>query len=86
MGTSLAAVVAAIASAIAVIITALRKRRDVDIAELQKRIVNLAERVKHLEESLDDTRKELVAAEWDRFVLRRTLATNGIPDPTVEAS
>lgn len=83
---NVAAVVAAIASAIAVIITALRKRRDVDIEDLKKRIINLVSRVEALENDLETTRADLVDAEHDRFILRRTLAANGIADPTMEAT
>lgn len=86
VGASMAAVVAACASAVAVIITALRKRRDVDIEDLQKRVTNLTQRLDLIEEELDSTRSDLVEAEHDRFVLRRTLAQHGIPDPTMEAS
>lgn len=86
MGASLAAVVAACASAVAVIITATRKRRDVDIEDMQRRIVSLTDRVEAIEAELDSTRSDLVDAEHDRFILRRTLAQHGIPDPTMEAS
>lgn len=80
------AAIAAVASAVAIIITALRKRRDVDVADLQKRVVDLASRVEFLERTLDSTRDELIEAEHDRFILRRTLAAHGILDPTAEAS
>jgi len=85
-GTGLAALTAAVASAVAVIITALRKRRDVDVVEMQLRINSLDKRVKKLESELDVTREELVAEEATTFRLRRVLAQNGLADPTLEAS
>lgn len=83
-GSEVAAMIAAVASAIAISITALRKRKDVDVNELQTRVGDLTERVTHLETRLDATQDELVQVEWDNFTLRRTLAANGIPDPTRE--
>lgn len=86
METGLAALVAAVASAVAVVVTALRKRRDVDVDELLRRIADLTSRVERLESDLDTARDELVHTEHHNFVLRRTLAANGIADPTLEVS
>lgn len=76
----------AIASSVAIVVTALRKRRDVNYAEMQQRIDGLVERVEHLEGALDSTQAELVVAERDRFKLRRVLAQHGIADPTLETA
>jgi hypothetical protein len=75
-----------LAGAVAVIVVAFRKRRDVDVIEMGRRIESLEDRVELLEGELETTRVELVAAESHRFVLRRTLAQHGINDPTIEAS
>lgn len=78
--------IAALAAAVATIILALRKRQDVDVDELIKRVTSLESRVEELESDLTTTRASLVAADRNTFVLRRTLAQHGIPDPTAEAS
>lgn len=79
---------------VAVIILALRRRRDVGYDEMQKRITTLEGRVETLETEHDEARAELaecrdtqVQNDRDRFMLRSTLARHGIPDPTaLEAS
>lgn len=79
------ALIAAIASAVAVIVTSLRKRKDVDINEVIARSKALEKRVETLEKTVDALQAELVDTEHDRFVLRRTLAAHGITDPTAKA-
>ena len=74
------------ASAIAIIVVAFRKRRDVDIVEMAKRINDLETRVGGLEKELHTTRETLVDRDRKLFLIRRTLAQNGIADPTLEAS
>lgn len=86
MESSTGAVIVAIASAAAIIITALRKRKDADVLELKKRVDSLAGRVNHLEGALESTQRDLITAERHRFVLRRVLAQHNIPDPTLEVS
>lgn len=75
-----------VTGALAIIIVAFRKRRDVDIVEMAKRITALETRVGDLETELHDTRVTLVDRDRKLFLIRRTLAQNGIPDPTLEAS
>lgn len=83
-----------ITGALAVIIVALRRRRDVDVVEMGKRIGTLEARVATLETEREEDREELakvraLLVERDRqvFVLRSTLAKHGHPDPTaLEAS
>jgi hypothetical protein len=74
---------------IAVIIVALRRRRDVDYTEMQKRINALEGRVETLETEriadhaeLSRLRDTLVERERIVFQLRSTLARHGIDDPT----
>lgn len=80
-----------LAGALAVIIVALRRRRDVDVVEMGKRIVALENRVETLEEEraedraeLAEVRETLVARDRQVFILRSTLARHGHPDPTAE--
>lgn len=86
MGADVLALFAAIASSAAIIIQALRKRKDVDLTEVVSRNTNLEERVTALEELVDEMRIELVDRERVVFLLRRVLAQEGIPDPTLEIS
>lgn len=79
---------------LAVIILALRRRRDVGYTEMQKRITTLEDRVGTLEEQHEEDRAQLeecrdTQVQKDRavFIYRSTLAQNGIPDPlALEAS
>lgn len=82
MGADQLALIAAIASAVAAIAVSLRKRKDVDINEILARSKALEKRVETLEVTVETLQSELVEAEHDRFLLRRTLAKHGISDPT----
>ena len=84
MGADVLAFLAAIASSAAIIVQALRKRKDVDIAELQTRNADLEKRVSAVEELLDELRVELVRSERNVFLLRRLVAQAGLDDPTLE--
>lgn len=86
MGTEAFAAIAGIASAVAVVVTSLRKRKDVDYEELQKRVVDLEARIKELEPVVVELRRELLATEAREFKLRRVLLAHGIPDPTEASS
>lgn len=84
----------AYAAALAVVIMALRKRRDVDVEDMQKRLTELTERVELLESEavegraeLSKARDTLVTRDRQVFLLRSSLARHGHPDPTaLEAS
>lgn len=76
-------------AASAVLAVAFRKRRDVDVVEMQKRITDLTTRVETLEAERVEDRAEMqtlrdTLVERDRvvFILRSTLARNGLADPT----
>lgn len=66
----------------AVLTVAFRKRRDVDVREMNARIQALEERVETLETDLTEARDTLVERDRIVFLLRSTLARNGLPDPT----
>lgn len=91
-GTAGPLVVLGLAAA-AILVVALRRRRDVDVKEMTARIVALEARVETLEDEREEnraelasTRESLVQRDRDVFILRSTLARRGIPDPTLEAS
>lgn len=86
VGADVLALVAALASAGAIIIQATRKRKDVDIEELQQRNEALEIRVSKLEGLVDGLRVELVQSERNVFLLRRVVAQAGLEDPTLEES
>lgn len=76
-------------AAAAVLAVAFRKRRDVDVVEMGKRITDLTARVETLEAEREEDRAEmqtlrdtLVQSERIVFLLRSTLARNGLADPT----
>lgn len=79
LGADQYAFITALAAAVAVLVTSLRKRKDVDIAEILRKNEILDARVTALE-------TELIQATLDRFALRRVLAENGWEDPTLEAT
>lgn len=69
----------------------LRKRQDVSIDEMQRRIGSLETRVGSLEQELEDERadnkglrRQLVEFERRVYRLRSVLAQHGISDPTEE--
>lgn len=84
MGAEVAAAITGAASAIAVIVTSLRRRKDVDLDELQQRVSDLTDRLESAEGKIGDLRSQLVTAEGQIFLLRRTIASHGIPDPLDE--
>lgn len=69
-------------AAAAVLAVAFRKRRDVDVREMNERIRSLEERVGTLETDLTEARDTLVDRDRVVFLLRSTLARNGLADPT----
>lgn len=86
-----ATMISAIAAAVSVIIVHLRKRQDVSVAEMQERIQRLEERsealmerIGHYENENGNLRAELIIATRRIFILERTLARHGIPDPESE--
>lgn len=72
--------------ALAILTVAFRRRRDVDVKEMDKRIVALEARVETLETDLTEARDSLVERDRIVFLLRSTLARRGIPDPTLETA
>lgn len=82
MEAGIVAVISGVASAIAVIITSLRKRRDVDVDEMKIRIKKLTGRIERAEAKIAELRSKLVNYEGVIFRLRSVLARNGIQDPT----
>lgn len=86
MGADQLAFFTGLAAAAAVIIQSLRKRKDIDIAEVMKKNETMEARITALEDTVTILQSELIEAEHHRFVLRRELSSRGIPDPTMEAS
>lgn len=84
MGTDAVALLGGVASAVAVIATSFRRRQDVDLDELQKRVTDLTARLADAEEQIGHLRAQLVAAESRVFQLSRVLAANGIDPQQVE--
>jgi hypothetical protein len=78
------AMIAAVASAIAVVITALRQRKDSDIADMQKKIADQGIAMEMFEEELVELRAQLLACEKKSFALQMVLASNGIAIPSEE--
>lgn len=81
MGGDIAAVIGGVAAAIAVIVTAFRRRKDTDYSEMQKRITDLTGRVEGAEEKIKVLRREFINCENRNFQLQRLLAANGIVVP-----
>lgn len=78
----LIALVGAVASAIAVIATSVRKRQDTDVDELRKRAEVLERKVQAMGDELEQVRAEAIACERTVYQLRRLLAQHGIEETT----
>jgi hypothetical protein len=74
----LVALLGAAASAIALLMTTLRKRQDVDVSELKTRTTDLSSRLTEAEKEVGTLRAALLHAEERIFKLLRLLAKHGI--------
>lgn len=76
----LVALLGAGASAIALLMTTLRKRQDLDVGELKTRSTEQAQRLADAEKEVSAMRAALIQCEEVVFKLRRILAKNGIQE------
>lgn len=76
----LVALLGAAASAIALLMTTLRKRQDVDVSELKIRTTDLSTRLNEAAEEVSSLRKALLKSEERVFKLLRILARHGIEE------
>lgn len=67
---------------VSIAITSLRKRKDVSVEEMEKRINDLETSAADREDDLAMAQTAALAASRDVFLLRQVLAQRGIPDPT----
>jgi hypothetical protein len=74
----LVALLGAGASAIALLMTTLRKRQDLDVSELKTRATEQATRLDEAEKEVSALRAALIQCEEVVFKLRRILAKHGI--------
>lgn len=74
----LVALLGAGASAIALLMTTLRKRQDLDVSELKTRSIEQATRLDEAEKEVTALRAALIQCEEVVFKLRRILAKHGI--------
>lgn len=76
----LVALLGAGASAIALLMTSLRKRQDVDVSELKIRTDDQAKRLAEAEKEVSALRAALIKSEAVIFRLRQILARHGIQE------
>lgn len=76
----LIALLGAGASAIALLMTTLRKRQDLDVSELKTRSTEQATRLTEAEKEVSALRAALIQCEEVVFKLRRILVKNGIQE------
>ena len=76
----LVALLGAGASAIALLMTTLRKRQDLDVGELKTRNTEQARRLAEAEKEVSALRAALIQCEEVVFKLRRILVKNGIQE------